>query len=309
MKTIQNYFEYYLARIMAAFIGWLPYEGALAFGRGLGAFVYYCVPIRKKVVFDNLIRSFPEKGMEEIVEIARATYRNFGMNLIEFVRMPRLGVGGLEKRIRFVPQDLLPKARERGKGVICLSAHFGNWEMLAAAIPLMGCPVVAIAKDQRNPLVNEYILKNRSEMGIELVTPGIAVRGVLRALKENKFILLLADQDAHREGLFVDFLQRPSSTAPGPAMFALKTGAPLIFCTTVRNPHGFHTVYLEEVDHSDLDGATDENLHELTQRHARILERVVREHPEHWFWMHKRWKTKPPAAYVENSSDQAVHDQ
>ncbi len=301
MKKIQNYLEYYLARTMVGMIGWLPYRWALGFGRGLGRFVYYCVPIRKRVVLDNLTRAFPEKGIKEIRQIARATYRNFGQNIIEFILMPRLGAGGIRERVRFVPEDLLQKARQQGRGVICLSAHFGNWETLAASIPSYGGPLVAIARDQRNPLVNEYIHTTRSSMGMELVTPGVAVRGVLRALKENKFILLLADQDAHKEGIFADFLGRPSSTAAGPAMFALKTGAPLVFCATVRNPRGFHTVYLETIEHADLQGATAENLHELTQRHARALERMVRAYPDHWFWMHKRWKTSPPLASRKES--------
>ncbi|HOH09123.1 MAG TPA: lysophospholipid acyltransferase family protein, partial [bacterium] len=92
------------------------------------------------------------------------------------------------------------------------------------------------------------------------------------------------------------------STASGPALFALKTGAPLIFGVVVRGQAGRHTLQLEEIDHRDLQGVTPENIHELTQRHARLLENYIRLHPDHWLWMHKRWKTSPPAGPAEDGN-------
>jgi KDO2-lipid IV(A) lauroyltransferase len=265
----------------------------LAFGRGVGRFAYSVLGIRKKVTCDNLQQAFPEKNRTEIDDIARRTYIHFGQSIIEFLRMPIMSADYFREKIRFVPGDFVRGVVQQPQGAICLSAHFGNWELLAAALAQSGIAMIGVAKEQRNLFVDRMIARNRHQLGIETVPTGMAVRAVVKALKQNKFIALLGDQDAHREGVFVDFMGRPSSTAPGPASLALKTGAPIIFGAIVREENGRHTGYLERIDYSDLSGDSPENIKILTQRHAAILEKFVRRWPEQWFWMHKRWKTKP----------------
>ena len=213
--------------------------------------------------------------------------------IIEFIRFPNMDKNYLENKVIFDNPELIKQAYSQKNGVICLSGHFGNWELMAAAISQLGFPMVAIAKEQRNKLVDRLISLHRASQGIATMTLGIALRGVMKSLRANKGVAILADQDAGREGIFVNFLGRPSSTAQGPAMFALKTKAPIIFGCVVRGEKGKHTVYLKQIDHSDLDGPTPENIHILTQRHAKALEEFVTKWPDHWFWMHKRWKTKP----------------
>ncbi len=296
MKMLQNYLEYYLVLLIRFFIQLLPLGAALWFGRGLGIFAFSVVRIRRRVAMENLVRAFPEKPLPEIKNLARRTYVNFGQNIIEFLRLPKASPEALARQVTLVNSHLFAEASACGVGTVCMSGHFGNWEIMAAAIRALGYPMSAIAREQRNALIDKLINQHRASVGIETIPLGMAIRGVIRALKQNKLVAMLGDQDAHDEGVFVDFLGRPSSTASGPAIFALKTGAPLIFGISVREKHGRHTVYLQRIDTAGLKGTSEENIRILTQRHTRILEESIRKWPDHWFWMHKRWKTKPRQA-------------
>ncbi|NIA30032.1 MAG: hypothetical protein GWP06_09000 [Actinobacteria bacterium] len=293
MKKIQNVFEYALVISISKLVRLLPLKLALCCGRALGDFIFYIIPIRKKVSMNNLTSVFPEKSQKEIHKIARRTYQNFGQNIVEFMREPKANPKILSERVKFVNQELLEDARKNGKGVILLSGHFGNWEIMAAAISALGYPMLAIAREQRNTLINHIVNDYRAAVNIGTIQLGMALRGVLKALRDNHFIALLGDQDAHDEGVFVNFLGKPSATARGPAIFTLKTGAPLIFASCVRQKDGSHIAYFEKVQSSDLNGLTEENIRILTQRHANVLEANIKKWPDHWFWMHKRWKTKP----------------
>ncbi len=267
---------------------------ALWFGRGLGTFVFSVLRIRRCVAIENLSRAFPEKTFQDINRLAHQSYRIFGQNIIEFMRLPKASPEVLAKLVTFVNAHLLAEAFAAGQGTLCLGGHFGNWELMGAAIRALGYPMFGLVREQRNHLIDKIINQHRASVGIEAIPLGMAVRRIIRAFKQNKLVAMLGDQDAHEEGVFVDFLGQPSSTAPGPAIFALKTGASLIFGTPVREKHGHHTVYLQKIGTEGLNGITEENIRILTQRHARVLEESIRKWPDHWFWMHKRWKTKPP---------------
>ena len=293
MKKIQNILEYGLVLFLSWTMRILPLKIVLWKGKMIGLFFYYLVPIRKSVTIENIKTAFPDKSLKEARLIARNTYIQFGKNITEFVRLPNLKKEIFGKRMTFANQHLFEEAEKNGKGVILLTGHFGNWEMMGAAISALGYPVVGIAREQRNNFIEKIIFESRLAVGIETLPLGMALRGILRALKENKFIAMLGDQDAHDEGIFVDFLGRPSSTAQGPAIFSLKTGAPIIFGSCVREENGDYKVYLEKIQTDDLSGLSKENIKILTQRHASVLEKSIRKWPDHWFWMHKRWKTQP----------------
>jgi Kdo2-lipid IVA lauroyltransferase/acyltransferase len=262
-------------------------------GRALGYVTYYFLPIRKKVALDNLRVAFPEKTRLERRRIARRVYANVGQTFFEFLRSPIRSKDELHRRVTFYNKHLLYEAFKSEKGTILLTGHFGNWEIMAAAICALGFPIVVIGKRQRNRLADEIINDYRRAVGIETVPLGMGLRQFLRALKQNKFVAILADQDAHREGIFVDFFNRPSATAPGLALLSLKTGAQIIFGSCVIEKKGRYSVYLERIPTEDLDDADDQSIITLTQRHVHGLEEKIRQWPDHWFWMHKRWKTNP----------------
>ncbi|HNR67175.1 MAG TPA: lysophospholipid acyltransferase family protein [bacterium] len=294
-KKIQSDIEYDVLRVLIAFLRLIPRRALLAFARVFGHIVYTVVPIRKKVALDNLHRVFPQKSKKEIRRIARAAYIQFAQTAFEFSHLANMKATDFAQWVHFDNPELLDKLSAFGKGVICVSGHFGNWEYLGAAIRARGFPMVAVAKEQRNNRVDRLISDFRVQVGVETIQLGMALRGVVRSLRQNKFVALISDQDAHEEGLFVDFLGQPSSTAAGPAIFALKTGAPLLFGVAVRGQHGHHTVHLQQIPTDDLDGYSDHALQVLTQRHASALAEYIQNYPDHWLWMHKRWKTAPPS--------------
>ena len=127
---------------------------------------------------------------------------------------------------------------------------------------------------------------------IEIINKGIATRGIIKSLRENFGIAMLMDQDAGRSGVFVNFFGRPCSTPPGPALFALKTGAAMLFVAPVRQQDGTILASFTTIDVDYDKGATDENVLDITQRCTAMLEEQIRQHPDHWLWMHRRWKTK-----------------
>lgn len=293
MKKFQNYIEYALFQTTAVIFRAMPNRMAIHFGAVLGLFIFYFIPIRKKIAIENISSSFPDKSKKEIKGIARKSYIHFSKNLVEFIRMKRMDWGFIKQHVTLINGEILRQAYDQGKGLICISGHFGNWELLGAAFRAYGFPVVGIARKMRNRLVDKIIREIRESKDLGVIDLGMAVRGIFRALRDNKFLAILADQDARKKGIFVDFLGRPSSTATGPAIFALKTGSPIIFTACVRGKKGTFTAYIQSIDFSDLHGVTEENIRILTQRHVRILESFIQRWPEQWFWMHRRWKTKP----------------
>lgn len=263
------------------------FSGFLAF------LFYYLIPIRKQTVLENLIKAFPEKSQAEINKIAYNTYKSFSTALIEILMMPYLDRCEIEKVLDTkdeYKQLIIDKFNE-GKGVILLSAHFGNWEYIAASVSAqINLPFYVIVKSQRNPFVNEWMNKARESWINKVVPLGMSVREIFKQLKEKHIVAMVADQRGPSDGIRVNFFGRKASVYPGPAMLALKTKAPILYGITVRQKDSLYKVYVEEVSMENLPDSDEEKIIELSQRHTDILEKFIRENPEQWLWMHKRWK-------------------
>ncbi|MBN1465302.1 lysophospholipid acyltransferase family protein [candidate division KSB1 bacterium] len=294
MNECKNRIEYAALLLVTRIVQSLTPIAAVKLGRFLGAAVYHCMPIRKAVVLQNLHKALPERTTKERRHIAHNTYVMFGQNFFEFMRTPVRSSAEIADRVRMHNLDVLRDSYRSGCGTLLMSGHFGNWEVMACAVVAAGFPLVVIARRQRNTLVDEMINSFRRSAGIETAPLGMGVREFLRALRQNKFVALLADQDAHSEGVFVDYFNIPSATAAGPALLALKTGAQLIFATCIQRQDGCYEAFFEKIPTDDLSGVSDENVRIVTQRHATKLEEKVRRWPDQWFWMHRRWKTAPP---------------
>lgn len=297
MKPWKNRIEYAALRTVTRIVQKLAPATVVKIGRLLGNIVYYCIPIRKSVVLENIARAMPEISKKRRRQIARGTYVMFGQNFFEFLRTPVRSSEELAHRVILHNLDVLHKAQASGNGTLLMSGHFGNWEMAGCAFVAAGFPLVVIARKQRNLLVDDMINAFRRSAGIETAPLGMGIREFLRALKQNKFVGLLADQDAHSEGVFVDYFNVPSATAPGPALLSLRTGADIVFFSCIQRKDGRYDLFFEKIPTDDVSGATEENIRIITQRHVAKLEDKVRRWPDHWFWMHRRWKTAPPEDY------------
>jgi KDO2-lipid IV(A) lauroyltransferase len=261
------------------------------FGSVFGAFIFSVIGLRKKLVLDNLRHAFPEKNDEEITAIAKASFQNLFTAYFEILYLDKLTADQIHRDISFPEIEKFKSYLQSGKGLIILTGHYGNWELCALAVPVLapGKYTVVVQK-QRNPFVNNFISAMRSRFGSKLVVMERALRESLRALSNNETVALIADQSGPESGIFANFFGRPASTHQGPAVFQLRSGAPMVMVTLIREGLEKFRIELEEIDTTNLTGTDEEKMAELTQRHVSVLEKYIRLHPEHWLWMHKRWK-------------------
>ncbi len=293
MKKVRFFLEFVILSWLGYVVRMLPRKGVLFLGARLGDFAYYCVPIRKKLTIAHLKHSFPEKSSREISDLARRVYRNLGMNGLEHLCLPGLTRDDLLEIVCLENEDVLESAFSRKKGVIFVGGHFGNWTYAGGAVSSKGYPLTSVVAGIQNPYIEKLINDHRKDTGMELLQKGMSIRGILTTLRKNASMAMLMDQDAGRNGIFVDFFGRPCSTPKGPALFALKTGAAMVFFSSIRQPNGSIKVLFEEIDVDHSKGASDENIHDIMQRCTAKLELYTKQYPDHWFWVHRRWKTTP----------------
>jgi KDO2-lipid IV(A) lauroyltransferase len=186
-------------------------------------------------------------------------------------------------------------ALQAGRGAVLFTGHFGNWELFGAAAVAHGYSIHFLVGEQSNRRVDDLMNDLRRAQGIGIISRHVALKKVLRALKDNQMVALLADQNVRKGGVFVDFLGRPASTARGPAMFAIRNGAPLVCGFIYRERGGGHVATLEAPLYADPSLEGEAQLVDLTQRFTDRLAEWVRRHPDEYFWAHRRWKTRPPA--------------
>ncbi|HPF71429.1 MAG TPA: lysophospholipid acyltransferase family protein [Candidatus Krumholzibacteria bacterium] len=295
--------DYLLFRGLYLVAGRLPHAAQLAVGRALGAFVWHVVRFRRAVVLDNLQHAFgAERSPDEIRALAAAFYRNLGMTLMEFLAMPRLDPASVTRLVRIEGVEHLEDLRRRGRGALLVSGHFGNWELMGARIAAEGQPVNFIVKTQHNERVDALQNAIRHRVGIGTIRSGANIKDMIRALRRQEWIGMLADQDARSDGIFCDFLGRPASVFRGAAYLAWKLDCPLITGFIYREPDGTHVVRVDPPVEPDRNLDEEEAVRRLTEVHVRRLEAAVRRAPDHYFWLHRRWKTRPPEARNEQET-------
>jgi len=273
----------------------LPWRGVNRLGSLLGTFAFHCIPIRRTLTLNHLRSAFPEKSPEEINAIAVGAYRNLVISLLEVFWFSRLTPERVKEAVSMPDPGLMDERLKEGKGLIMLGGHFGNWELIAIAVGLLtGHPLTIIFHRQRNDYVDAFMNKNRTMFGNAVVEMAKAPREIIAALRDNRVVAMLADQSGPQEGLFVNYFGRPAATHRGPALFSLRTGAPIIMAFILRQPAGDYAVEFREIKTDDLIGTEDEKIKQITIRHVALLQEYVTRYPDHWLWMHKRWKHSPP---------------
>ena len=252
---------------------------------------FYLIPIRKKVVLDNLKIAFPNNDEVKNKELAFKIYSSFAVTLVEIMCLPFLNKSDLVNAVECSNPELIVEKFNEGKGVILLSSHFGNWEFIAISVAIqIQLPFSVVVKPLRNTLVYEWMNKGRTKFGNEVVPLGISIRKTYQTLKEKKIVAMVADQRGPKEGVKVDFFGKKVAVYTGPAALALKTGAPIICGIPIRENNFKYKVKLVEIPTNNLPDSEEEKILEISQRYTSYLEEVIREHPEQWLWMHKRWK-------------------
>ena len=275
------------------------------------AWLVYKTSKRSRIAYKNLRMVFAgKKSSAELKRLGLASFQNLAMSGVEMLRIPDMTPQDIETRFTIEGREHFEPYIREGKGVIFLSGHFGNWELLNIFGAMSGYPIVALARVQKHPRSDAYLNSLRVSKGSQIIYKGIPVREILRALKNGKIVGILSDQDGGRGGCFVNFFNRLSSTPPGVAAFALRADCPIFPTFIVREKKTFHRIIVEKPIFPPKDVASaGEAETVMIQEFAAALERQVRLRPEQWLWMHRRWKSSPDRVVVILSDGKTGHVQ
>jgi Kdo2-lipid IVA lauroyltransferase/acyltransferase len=254
---------------------------------------YHLSPKNRLIVLHNLQRSFPEKNTDEIIKIAKGVYRHFAIVAAEFFDLPQITKENIHQWVDVEGMENYQAAIAKGKGVLSIVAHFGNWELMTIAVPMFLKPMYIVYRPLDNPVVDNMVEYVRTMNGNVLIPKGGSGKKVMELLKENNIIGILSDQNvAAYEGVFVNFFGRPACTGVGLAIMAMRSGAPVVPAFMARQKSGKYKLILKPYIEAICTDDYESDLQVNTQHFTKIVEEIVREYPEQWFWFHQRWKTK-----------------
>ena len=254
---------------------------------------YHLSAKSRLIVLHNLQRSFPEKDTKEIIRIAKGVYRHFAIVAAEFFDLPSITKENIHKWVEVDGLENYHAAIAKGRGVLSLVAHFGNLELMTIAVPFYAQPMHIVYRPLDNPVFDNMVEYVRTMQGNELIPKGGSGKRIMELLKENQIIGILSDQNvAAYEGVFVDFFGRPACTGVGLAVMAMRTGAPVVPAFMARQKSGKYKLILKPAMEAVCTEDYQADLQINTQRFTKIVEEIVREYPDQWFWFHQRWKTK-----------------
>ena len=287
-KPIQYFVEYASLKCFIFFIHLFPITVAKKIAFLMADFAFIFVPIRKKHIINSLTKSFPNKNQKEIKAIAKDVYKQFVCTVIEIIFVSKMTKQDLIEMVSFKNIYLIEQARKQGKGGVIMSAHFGNWEMLAISFGNRW-PLSVIVAKQQNPYFDKMINDIRSNRGYKTIYKEVAPIGVLKALKRNEFVAILADQHAGKQGVMTPFFFGNVSTPKGPAIFSLRAKCPIYtgFCS--RKPNGKYEVSFEEIQKPNT-GNEEKDVEIIMTKYNEMLQKKIEENPSFWFWFHRRWR-------------------
>ncbi len=283
------------AKGLSGLVRWLPRAGALALGRGLGRILGDLDRRHVAIAADNLRRAFPDWDERRVLRTARGVYAHFGQVLLDILWMegrPREEILAL---VEITGREHMDAALAEGRGVIFPAAHIGNWELSALAHGWRFGPVGVVGRPLDNPVLDERLRGFREMSGNTVISKFEALRDVIHMIREGKGVGMLLDQNVQeKDGIFVEFFGRPAATTTVAAALAVKTGCALVPAHTEIKPDGRYRLVYDPPIRWSSSGDREADIRRLTQIITRHIEGWVRQAPEQWLWIHRRWKTQPP---------------
>ena len=308
-KRAKRYLVYIIARIFLFFLTLVPFRFSLLLGEiiGLAAHLVAVKPrqiatkqLQERMLYDKLQAS----------KAVRRLFRNCGLLAVEMAFLPKI-YKRLKEYVTIDDSDLADIRNElsKNRGVVIVSAHLGNWELLAQRMVVEQMPSTVLARLNPNQYLGEWIVEQRERAGLEVIDrqDSNAARRVLAALKKNRIVGFLIDQDTRVKSAFVPFFGSKASTPVGAAQFALRNSTPTFFMYTCRQEKG-HRIFVQPVSLAPfLEMTREEGIIAMTRYLTELIEKAVREHPDQWMWFHERWKTQPlPQTAVKGKAQEAV---
>lgn len=297
MKKYIRKCYFYAAWLFSKIVLILPYKFTVGFlSNGIGWLAYYVVADARKKARKHLTMCFPEKTTQEINKIIKTIFKYEAKNFFEMLNFPKMSDEFFDSiaKMEQEQKDIFDKLLARKKGLLLLSGHLGNWEMIAAGIAKY-YPLNVIAKKIYIEELNNMLVSYRAMKNVKVIlrTEMSSARKMLKALRNNEILGMLIDQDTSVQSVFVDFFGHPASTPLGLASIALKVGSPVVLSVDKRLPDGKHKfVISDEIVPPESTGDFDTDVKNFTAKLTKYLENFIRENPEQWVWFHERWKTK-----------------
>ena len=249
----------------------------------LAGFVYKFIPIRKKVALKNIKIAFPKQDLKWAKKVLKGSYRIVIKNFIDFLSIPAIIE---ESNFKIKNLKILEDALNKNKGVILVTGHFGLWEKWGAWLGKNGYQTCGIIQKQSNKGSDLFFREKRESYGMNQIYKRSPLNKAYEVLKENKILILASDQDAKHKGVIVNFFENETSVPKGAALFHLKTKAPIIFSVGTLDAEGKMTIVFESLKIDD-----NPSVESITQEYTKMLEIKILNHPDHYFWFHKKWKS------------------
>jgi len=269
----------------------LPEGASRATGRSMGTAGFALLKKRRNIAINNVRRAFPDITRADARDIALSCFKNLGTNMIELLLAPFVPADEVPKRFSLEPQHIVDETLGSGRGVIALTFHFGNWEILGITSKLLNQPVVALARPlKRHVRLNSFLNGLRESTGLTIIVNANTGKEVMRRLKNNYIVAILGDQREKRSrGVFVEFFGQKVPTSKGTAMIGMKTGCIVVPCYPVRKGFLRYTIVCGEPIVMERQGDIDELIEKNTRKINAFLEGIIRQYPDEWFWVHQRW--------------------
>lgn len=293
-RLIGRKIGFFFLKLFAWITGGLPLWWSYFVGRLAGNIFYIFVARYRRIALDSLHIAFPDKPDRERKTIAKQSMIMMMQGALEVFFCVRNHK--IFDNIRFEGKQYLDSALKKKRGVIGMTAHFGNFPMMTAKFAKEGYVTNAIARPMRDPEAGDYIFDLRTIFGIKTIFSyprKVVVRDTIKALRNNELVLIQMDQNFGTGGVWVKFFGRLAATPVGPIIFALRTGAVLLPIFIVREAPGKHCIKILPPPEFEKSENTDETVLLNAIKFSKIIEDQIRENPVHWGWVHRRWKSRP----------------
>jgi Kdo2-lipid IVA lauroyltransferase/acyltransferase len=298
-NPLTDYAVYFAVRVVVCVLQAVPLRVALGIAHVLALLAYRVDKRHREVARDNLRHAFPERCADsaECERLVRACYRHFCTMAIEIACLPRrihLHNWRAFTDVLRPDQGMGPLLGDRP--VLLVTAHYGNWEVAGYVMGLIGMRTYAIARVLDNPHLDRFLQRFRQKTGQTILSKSGDFARITAALEAGGAIATLGDQDAGPKGMFVEFFNRPASTHKAVALLALQHDALMVVIGIPRvgTPMRFAMEVEDLIDPREYTGHRGQAVRAMTVRFTQAIERLVRRHPEQYFWLHRRWKHQPP---------------
>lgn len=295
-NKLADYLVYICVRVFVMFVHMFGWEANYRSARWTGDLLFRFDRRHRRFAIEHLRRSFPDWDEGKIRRVAHESARNMCYLGLEFIFTERVVTPGRwrEYAILTNQKENIRLLTERKRGIVYVAGHFGNWERAGYTMAILGFDGFAVARPLDNPYLNRYVMDARQKRGLTILDKKGASKRMDEIFHSRRYVSFIADQDAGRRGLFVDFFGRPASTSKAPALMAMRHEVPVVVGYGRRLDHRFgFEIGIERIIHPREWAGKDDPLRWITQEYTRAMENVVRRAPEQYLWMHRRWKHRP----------------